>query len=205
MYGSRSLGLALLALVAAGGAAAPRSASADVPDPGRSRIRWSDPRTVCGFFFTPAQTADYLTVFVTLRDAFDLAIPDCSTSVYVAPTAMTPAFCSCCPLPFGAVSDSMGVVGPFVIGSSIGGRGDLDLAITAHCVGDIALASRTVQFTSPDLAGACTPPDIFSLGIWAGGLPPGYDVSSDYTCDGFVDVYDLAFFASGLGLSCGCP
>jgi hypothetical protein len=41
--------------------------------------------------------------------------------------------------------------------------------------------------------------------MWAAGLPPGYETWSDYTCDGVVDVFDLAVWAGGLGVPCACP
>ena len=49
---------------------------------------------------------------------------------------------------------------------------------------------------------------IVDIGIWAGGLPPGYELDSDFNCSDFpIDVVDLGVLAGGLGKGCDglCP
>lgn len=177
---------------------------ASTPDPGRSRIGWSSAPHACGYVFRSAPGGDRLTVYVTVRDAFDIAVQNCRTSVTVQPNAGTQAFCSCCPTRFEEFTDTSGAMAA-VFGRAIGGRGSLDVTVTSHCIGDIGIATFPIEFTSSDLTATCTTPGIFSLGAWAAGLPPGYQVSSDYTCDGIVNVFDLAVWSSDLGVACSCP
>jgi len=102
------------------------------------------------------------------------------------------------------VTDAIGAV-PLAF-SRFGGHGTLDLAITARPIaGMIEIWTGSVEFTSPDLNGSCeamSSTNVFDLGAWAGGLPPGYTVESDYDCNGVVDVFDLGVLAGGLGLGC---
>jgi hypothetical protein len=149
---------------------------------------------------------DRMTVCVTLRDAFDTPIPNCTTSVTLTPNAGTIAFDTCCPNPRGGFTDPNGTI-QFVF-FQIGGRGSLDVAATMHCAGSIEVARETIDFTSPDLD-ASDEHVAIDLGIWAGCLPPvHYCPWSDYNCDGSVDVLDLGLWAGGIGLECGqtvCP
>jgi hypothetical protein len=90
----------------------------------------------------------------------------------------------------------------------IGGRGGLDVCVTALYQWRHGLACVPIDFTSPDLDGSCdsspaSAVDVIDLGIWASGLPPGYAEPSDYDCSGAVDVLDLGIWAGGLGLGCG--
>ena len=91
----------------------------------------------------------------------------------------------------------------------IGGSGNLDVNVTAHCTGNIGICTENIEFTSTDLDGTCEPTNstgVVDLGAWAAGLPPGYSVYSDYDCNGNVGVVDLGFWASGLNKGCNdCP
>jgi hypothetical protein len=147
-----------------------------------------------------------MTMCVTLRDVFDVPVPNCTTSVTLNNTGI--ALCSCCPNPQIVATDANGVaVFEF---KKLGGRGSGDACITAHCQGDIAIGCKPFDFTSTDLDGDCLDTDVIDLGLWAGCLPPApYCRESDYNCDGTVDVIDLGLFAGGLAVTCAdgsaCP
>jgi hypothetical protein len=105
----------------------------------------------------------------------------------------------------------------------IGGHGELNVLIETTCTGVMEIGSVTIPFTSPDLNGSNSGPnpsvippcvaapnsstDVVDLGIWAAGLPPSYEESSDYDCSGSVGVVDLGLFAGGLNVGCTpqCP
>jgi len=162
------------------------------------------PPAGCQFRFHPEGLLDELVVHVTLRDAFCIPVVQCSTTATITPTAGTPALCSCEGLSKGGFSDINGAI-DFVF-NRIGGRGSLHLAITARCVGNIAIAEFEVPFTSPDQDGSCDSAPVYTvnvvdMGIWAAGLG-SYVRTSDFTCDGTVGVKDLGMWASGLGTSC---
>jgi hypothetical protein len=207
----KSLVLAMVAVLACSSLAL-----AGVPDPARSGCGTTGTGTnTCHYFFRVDGSADVLTCCVTLRDAFDTPVASCSTSVTITPSAGTVEFCKC--LGGGAAtftsyratafSDVSGII--YFTCDNIGGQGDLDLAVTTHCAGagNIEICTKTVPFTSTDLNASCesgsASTDVFDLGSFANGLPPGYDVKADYNCDGIVDVFDLGDFAGGLGI--GCP
>ena len=179
---------------------------AGVPDPARSGCQLKGQGASCQYRFNAAGGLDCLSVCVTLRDIFDVPVPDCSTSATI--NNLGAAFCSCCPQPQTGTTDSTGVV-VFEF-KKIGGRGTAEVCITAHCVGDIGICCETFDFTSPDLDADCVDTDVIDLGIWAACLPPGpYCRESDFNCDGTVGVIDLGIFASGLGTDCSsgipCP
>jgi hypothetical protein len=147
-----------------------------------------------------------MTVSVTVRGLFEIPVHDCYTSATLEPNPATLAFCTCGPTSQSAYTDSVGAV-QFVF-DRIGGRGSLDVCVTALCEGRVGLACVPIQFTSPDLDGSCDPDpasavDVIDLGIWASGLPPGYAEPSDYDCSGAVGVLDLGIWAGGLGIGCG--
>lgn len=194
-----ALPLVLLTLVAA------TSVSAATPDPNRSGLELRGQGTACHYRFRADGGLDRLTVVVTVRDAFDIPVPDCSTSVTLQPTAETLDFCSCCPSTRGVRTDIDGVMS--LVFDQLGGRGGLDVNVTCHCIGHIGIGQIPIEFTSPDLAANCAPVNVVSMGIWAGCLPPApYCETSDYDCDGTVGVLDLALWASALGVGCGgCP
>lgn len=208
----KSLVLAMVAVLACSSLAL-----AGVPDPARSGCGSTGTGSAtCHYFFREDGSADVLTCCVTLRDAFDTPVPACSTSFTMTPGVGTANWCKCTG-GGGAefvsyrttdFSDSSGVI--YFICDAMGGAGTLDLAITTHCAGagNIEICTKTVNFTSTDLDGSCQSggsgsTDIFDLGLFANGLPPGYDVNADYNCDGVVDIFDLGDFAGGLGV--GCP
>jgi hypothetical protein len=69
----------------------------------------------------------------------------------------------------------------------------------------------TIEFTSQDLNASCEPSNstnLFDLSAFAGALAPSYERYGDYDCNDVVNVFDLAFFAAGLGVGCAaapCP
>ena len=177
---------------------------AGVPDPSRSGVEATGQGVGCQYRFRADGGLDGLDVLITLRDAFDDVVGNCSTSVTLTPNAGTLAYCNCCPSTVGGVT---AVDGTLSIGTwrCIGGRGTLDICVTAHCQGNIAIGCTEINFTAPDLDGDCLDTDVIDLGIWAGGISP-YKQESDYNCDGTVSVIDLGIWAGGLGLSCtDCP
>jgi hypothetical protein len=199
----KSLVLAMVAVLACSSLAL-----AGVPDPARSGCgNKGTGANTCHYFFVVDGSGDKLTCTITLRDAFDTAVASCSTSVTVAASAGTTNFCTCAG---GArktgFSDGSGILN--IVFDHVGGKGDLDLFVTTHCAGagNIAICSQTLAFTSTDLNASCnvgtSSTDVFDLGEFANGLPPGYDIKADYNCDGTVNVFDLGSFAGGLGKFC---
>lgn len=186
---------------------------AGIPDPTRSGIGLNAPGAACQYRFRVDGLLDRLTVKVTVRDAFDVPVASCNVKGTLQSSgASTIAFCACSPCnPQTAATNASGVVN--LVFRKIGGRGNLTCTITAQCTGNIGLGTRTFDFTSPDLNGSCqanptSSTDVIDLGIWAGGLPPAYNVRSDFNCSGSpVDVVDLGVFAGGLGKGCvaTCP
>jgi hypothetical protein len=176
---------------------------AGVPDPSRSGVAVTG-GLACQKRFRADGGLDQMNVLVTLRDAFDTAVGSCSTSVTLKTKVGTLAYCNCCPSKKGGITAPDGTlsIGPW---RCIGGRGLLDVCVTAHCQGNIAIGCTQITFTSPDLDADCLDTDVIDLGIWAGGLGT-YKVASDYNCDNTVNVIDLGIWAGGLGKSCAnCP
>jgi hypothetical protein len=175
--------------------------------------------TPCHHKFTnhdsPGSLGDTLIVYVTLRDEFANPVAGCLTTAHLQYDDTISgyglggkAFWDCCAFRGTGTTDANGRVEfyfPFVQG-----RGHLSYSVTARCPYDIPIGGETwIPFTSTNLRGDPSGvTNVFSLALWAGGLPPGYDVYMDYTCDGTVDVYDLGFWASGLTVDCStvsCP
>jgi hypothetical protein len=154
-----------------------------------------------------------MTVDIQINDVFGAPVPGCVVEVALEPDAGTLAFCTCCPNPVVVTTDTVGFASALF--RQIGGRGSLTVDVDAFWgAGVFAIATLTLDFTSPDLDASCdlvpaSATNVFDLGIWAGCLPPApYCQWSDYNCDGAVNVIDLGVFAGGLGLSCGmvaCP
>jgi len=186
---------------------------AAIPDPSRSGIGLSNQGASCQYRFRVDGGLDKLTAKITLRDAFDVPVAGCATKATLQSSgATTLAFCVCTGCnPQTASTGANGVVN--LVFRKIGGRGNLTLTVTAQCTGNIGIGTRTFDFTSPDLNGSCqnsptSSTDVVDLGIFSGGLPPGYNVRSDYNCSGSpVDVVDLGLWAGGLAKGCvaGCP
>ena len=179
--------------------------SAGVPDPSTSSVAITGQGSACQFRFRADGGLDQMTVSVTVRGPFGEPEAHCSTSVTLAPNPATLALCTCGPISQGAMPNSNGAFQ--LVFDRIGGRGSLNVCVTALCQGRIALACVPFDFTSPDLDGSCpanpaSAVDVIDLGIWANGLPPSYAEPSDYDCSGAVDVLDLATWAGGLGLGC---
>ncbi len=186
---------------------------AAIPDPSKSGIGLNNPGAPCQFRFRVDGLLDRLTLKVTLRDAFDLPVASCSVKGTLQSSgASTLSFCACSPCnPQTGTTNAAGVVN--LVFRKIGGRGNLTATVTATCTGNIGIGNRTFDFTSPDLNGSCqasptSSTDVIDLGVFAGALPPGYNIRGDYNCSGSpVDVVDLGVFAGGLGKGCvaTCP
>jgi hypothetical protein len=168
------------------------------------------PSSPCQFRFRADGGLDQLTLTVTLRDGFDHPVPGCTTTVGLEAGPGTLALCGCCDLTMSAVSGPAGEM-EFVF-AALGGRGELQLALTTHCSGDIPWFSQEIAFTSTDLDASCEPglsTNVIDLAIWAGCLPPGaYCATSDFNCNGTVNVIDLGMLAGGLPRGCDdavCP
>jgi len=200
----KSLVLAMVAVLVCSSAVL-----AGVPDPTRSGCGSTGQVMPCMYRFASDGAWDKLTVCVTLRDAFDTPVPSCSTSATVSnPLAGSPPrfFCSCQPgARYTGFSGLDGVI-CFVI-RKLGGSGQLDVNITAHCTGNIGICTESVTYSTPDLNGSCesqpaSSTGVVDLGIWATGLG-AYTVYSDYDCNGAVGVTDLGQWANfGLGKGC---
>ncbi len=177
------------------------AAIAGVPDPSHSGFDVSGTGVPCQYRFNATGGLDVLSVNLTLRDPFDTPVANCTTSATII--ANTGPFCACVDVATG-VSNASGVV--TLTFSRIGGNGTLDVCVTAQCSGGVAMGCSTINFTSPDLDGSCevtgSATGVIDLGIFAAGLPPGYNTNADYDCDLDVDVIDLGTFASGLGTNC---
>ena len=178
------------------------AAFAGVPDPTRSGCEIVAP-PLCQFRFNATGTLDTMTLLVTLRDAFDVPVANCTTTAEVGNPSLVAADCA------GAhtgVTDAGGVVNFFF--KCLGGRGDADLLVTARCSGDIGICNPTFTFTSPDLNASCetsgSSTQVDDRGIWASGLSTTYVAGSDFDCDQVApcDLVDLGLWASGLGTNC---
>jgi hypothetical protein len=185
------------------------AAFAGVPDPSRSgcAVNSPPPAHPCQFFFLNDGTKDQLTLRVTLRDAFDIAVNACSTSCNLGGASFVGTH-NCGGDRKVATTTAAGVVN--FIYHCIGGHGTVQLRVTSQCGGPIGICSRTITFTNADLNGTQSADNgatnVADLGIWAGGLPPGYQLYSDYNCSGLVNVADLGAWAGGLGKTCAnCP
>ena len=183
-----------------------REWSTSVLPPGVSGWDWfalhlRDGRSVMAFRLRRADGGlDCMSVCVTLRDIFDVPVPNCTTSVTLNDTG-NGSLCSCCPNPLILATDANGVaVFEF---KKLGGRGTAEACITALCQGAIAIACQSFDYASTDMNGDCVGTDVIDLGLWAGCLPPAaYCRESDYNCDLTVDVIDLGLFAGGLTVTC---
>ncbi len=187
------------------------SALAAVPDPMRSTFGVSGNSAAgCLFVFGADAGLDVMTVAVTLRDAFDNPVANCSTSVTLefvdVGDSNLDGMCSCVePLQKSVLSDAGGYA--TFQWSRLGGHGSFDVAVTLHCAGNIAVGVENHGFTSPDLDGSCdaapaSSVGIIDLGMWAIGLTLDWPYS-DYDCDGVSStVVDLGVWASGLDAGC---
>ena len=193
-------------------------ALAGIPFPALSGVGNNTGSTTCHFKFnndTGAAGLDTLAVYVTVRDAFSLPVVGCTTTAHVAYadtiTGFGPAgtaYSDCCGEVTTGVTDLAGRVTLYF--PHIQGRGSVNYVVTARCQGIWGLGGGgPFVYTSPNLRGELDGvTDVFDLGVWAGGLPPSYDIYADYTCDGVVDVFDLGVWASGLIPNCStvtCP
>lgn len=175
------------------------------PCPGRCSFDVSGQGAACQFRFRADGGLDALTVSVTLRDAFDNPVEDCSTSVTVLNGPGTSALCGCSPLELRGSSAADGTM--YAVFTRLGGRGTVFVTVSAHCQGDIGLFQEDVPFTSPDLDGSCEDGGgavtVLDLGVWAACVPPApYCRVSDLNCDATVNVIDLGMWVGGLGSGC---
>ncbi|NNE42570.1 MAG: Ig-like domain-containing protein, partial [Gemmatimonadetes bacterium] len=140
---------------------------------------------------------DPITVLVTLRDAFNNPIADCSTKVTLAPNAGTQNFCSCCPVSQTVLTDAAG--GVAVTFDGIGGYGTLGVTVTGFLLGTWPLFNSPITYTSSDYNGSCegaASTTVADLGKWAVGLGV-YQTESDFDCSGTVNIIDLGRWAQG--------
>jgi hypothetical protein len=178
---------------------------AGVPDPSKSGCGLSVQPLACQWRFRNDGNLDKLTLKVTLRDVFDNPVASCSTYCNLGGASLIAK--SCGGDRKGGFTTAGGVVN-FVY-RCIGGRGSVQLRVTAVCSGNIGICSQTINFTNPDLSGSRDSDNgatnVVDLGIWAGGISP-YAVASDFDCNGAVNVIDLGVFAGGLTVNCSnCP
>ncbi len=210
-----------LLLIALGAASADAGLRSPGPtgfiDPLRCGAEVSGQTAPCQFRFHPGGASvyqgDVLTVSVTLRDAFDVPVVDCSTSVTLVPVGPdTHNFCTCCGERQDGRTDPDGTIR--FQWDRIGGFGELDARVTSHCVGNIAIAHLPLQFTSSDLTGTCSddpdPVDILDMALWARGMSAGGWIRSDWDCSGGeAGVQDAIGVAAGVSQGCGdgepCP
>jgi hypothetical protein len=210
----KSLVLAALLVFALG-----TGAFAGIPDPAYSGVGNNAGSTTCHHKLTnddtPGSPGDTLIVYVTVRDAFSLPVSGCTTTAHIAYDDTIPgfgptgfAYSDCCGEVAMDTTDAAGRVELYF--EHIQGRGHVKYTVTARCQGIWGLGGNDqIQYTTPNLRGELNGiTDVFDLGVWAGGLPPNYDIYADYTCDGTVDVFDLGYWASGLVWNCAtvaCP
>jgi hypothetical protein len=196
----KSLVLAMLAVLVCSAVS-----FAAVPDPSRSGCALNAQPLACQWRFRNDGGLDKLTLKVTLRDAFDTPVATCSTSCNLGGASLVAKNCG------GdrkVGTTSAGGVVNFVY-RCIGGRGTVQLRVTAQCSGSIGICSRTITFTNPDMSGSRDSDNgatnVVDLGIWSGGISP-YGLASDFDCNGTVNVIDLGVWAGGLGKTCAnCP
>jgi hypothetical protein len=206
----RRIGERLLAglMLASGGATVSFALPPGVPDPPMTFVGLSAPAVACQYRFNSTGALDVLTVTVAVDDEFGVPVAFTPITVELVPNAATVAFCTC------DVNPAMFFTGPLGGGAAafdqVAGQGGLDIVVTAVAFAPpIVLAVIPITFTSPDLSGTCAlapapSVTIADLGMWAVGLPPGFALASDYTCDGVVGIVDLAFWATfGLAVP-GC-
>ncbi len=161
----------------------------------------------CQYRFRADAGLDDLTITATVLDSFGAPVVGCLVTVTLVPMLGSP-FCICAPCnPQAAVTGVLGVAA--CVFSKIGGHGIFTASVVA-C--GTAIAAPVIPFTSPDLDASCelaplSATTLLDLGLFAGGLPPGYEVWSDYNCSGIINVVDLGLFAGGVGKGCDglCP
>lgn len=191
------------------------NAFAGVPDLSHSGCAVTGQTLSCGFRFgygqagTPRRPLDILTLKLTVRDQYEAPLGNCLTSCTLTNASVVAKSCS------GdrrtGVTNANGVL--WFVYPCIGGRGTVDLRVTASTPwwGDLPVCSKTIRFMSTDLDGSRDTDggatSILDLGIFATHLPPGpYGVTSDFNCDGQINVVDLGIFAGGIGRTCAdCP
>jgi hypothetical protein len=183
------------------------TAFAGVPDPSRSGFECTGQGASCQYRFRADGGFDCLSVLITLRDAFDEVVSGEDVTVTLTPNAGTLSFSNCCS---NTIAGTTAIDGTLLIAEwcCLGGRGTLDVCITAVTSGNIAIGCCNIDFTSTNMSGdAGGLTDVVDLGLWAGGLDP-YGIRSDYNCDATVDVIDLGLWAGGLEFDCTdctCP
>jgi hypothetical protein len=176
-------------------------------DPVLSTVAILPPPAGCQYLFNPNGSLAGITAVVELAD--DAGAPIAGQSVVASFVAVPGSGMKSCPnhTEGSAMTNALGVA--MVTFDTACGCGPFNLAIISFCdVSTIVLHGTFGPFdgTSPDLNGSCNVPgpnpvNVVDLGIWAGclGAPA---LCCDYTCDGLVDILDLAIWASGLFTSC---
>jgi hypothetical protein len=175
-----------------------------------SFVTYSPPAVPCHYRFNGSGAMDVLVVDVQTLDSNAMPVPGTPVSFSLRPSSAggTLALCTCNPSPTVVSTNATGAATASF--DRVGGRGTFVVVVEAVGFGPpIVLDEMTVPFTSPDLNGSCDAPPasattVADLGVWASGLPPGYQRFSDYDCSGFpVNIVDLGIWAAfGLGVPC---
>ena len=181
-------------------------AAAGIPciPPDVSFFEYSPSVRACQYEFNADGGFDELTVNITLLDCTLTPISFCDVEAVLEPNAGTEALCGCEPLSRTVMTDAAGAATWTF--SRIGGRGTMDLRLTAHCIGSVDLWVVDLPFTSPDLDGSCDPAPasstgVVDLGIWAQILTSYYR-PADMDCSGYWNIPDLGVWSYGLGVGC---
>lgn len=170
----------------------------------RTIVAVSPPLTGCQYRFNQMGNLDTLTLNVTVRDAFQAPLPGTEVMIELVPDDGSTVLCGCAGLVQTELADAAGAV-RFDF-ARLGGHGQIrvDVSLRPQPADPWFLFCNSIRplFTSPDLNASCDPGNVpvatvVDLGLWAAGLPPGYEPTSDYNCDGTVNVIDLGLWATG--------
>ncbi|MCA9752118.1 MAG: hypothetical protein KC591_08005 [Gemmatimonadetes bacterium] len=165
------------------------------------------PTLGCQYRFTRFSGPDQPVFQFHLVDVFGAPMPDWIVELEVVAADGSVA-CQCAGMP-SAVSDAGGN-GEIPLGF-VGGKGEFDLVVHGTKVGTTEIYEIGYlfgfQFTSVDQNATCDPVEPFStildIGVWAQGMPPfPYVRTSDFNCDGTVNVIDFGSIGSGMSRGC---
>ncbi len=196
------------ALGLAGATLLPSTSDAGTPSAATSTISVQPPAFMpCQYVVHPQGIWDCFTIGVTVRDAAGVIQVGCPTTITLTPLTGLVGFCSGANPQTGVTGGSGMMAALFC---KMCGYGTFSATVVSGGVTLGTLGPYTM--TSPDLGGPvifggiCAPaPSGFSvvdLAIWASGLSPGYQLYSDFNCDGEVGVLDLALFATIFNSGC---
>jgi hypothetical protein len=134
-------------------------------------------------------------------------VANCSLQVSLEASAGTLAFCSC---ESSVRAGRTNHAGSFAVEfARLGGRGTLDVAVSAKCITWWVTAEEEISFTTPDQNGSCEPDQsmtVVDIGIFSASWPPEgtYSETADFDCNGTIDVVDVGLFAQGWWPPMGC-